>query len=257
MFDASMEQYVHSRARKRADQRRCCGFAQVGRRLVAGELLFAGVDGALSAELRQKMPGAWLVPVLAGAVAVGYNLPSGTGASLRIPREALAAIFLGRMQRWSELAEWNPTLANVTEPISLVVRSDVSATSAAISEALSSVSDEWRTKVGTSSRPNWPRAGFRVEGDAAVAWHVLAAPYSLGCLSLSEAAAYGVQAAHVRNVAGSFVAPTVAGVQAAMDAFASELRDAPGPNGTLHRSIVDSRCARDGIRLCLREVVFT
>jgi hypothetical protein len=91
-----------------------------------GDRHFGGTDSPLSPEQQREMPNAWGLPSIAMAVAVGFHLPNVGGLELRIPREALAAIFLGRIRRWSELAEWNPKLENVRENIELVVRADKS-----------------------------------------------------------------------------------------------------------------------------------
>jgi phosphate transport system substrate-binding protein len=119
------------------------------------------------------MPGAWVVPTLAGAIAVGFNVPGIHTGDLRIPREVLAEIFLGKLRRWSELAEFNPQLPQLelmTQNISLVVRSDSSGSTEAFTEALSSFSAEFKARVGKSALPNWPVVEFRAKGvdDAAV-----------------------------------------------------------------------------------------
>jgi ABC-type phosphate transport system substrate-binding protein len=85
---------------------------------------FGGTDSPLSTEQQREMPNAWFLPSVAMAVAVGFHLPNVGDLELRIPREALAAIFLGRIRQWSELAEWNPELENVRQNIELVVRAD-------------------------------------------------------------------------------------------------------------------------------------
>ena len=193
--------------------------------LANGYCHFAGTDSALSQEIQRQMPDVWLVPVLAGAVAVCFNLPNFAGMQLMIPREALAAIFLGRMLHWSELAPWNPALANVQQAITLIVRSDSSAISNVFTSALSSFSTEWAGKVGTTYDPNWPKPSIRAEGDRGVALQVLVTPYSLGYLSLACAVSYDVPAAHISNAEGVFVAPTAGSIQEAMDAFASELSE--------------------------------
>jgi ABC-type phosphate transport system substrate-binding protein len=155
----------------------------------------------------------------AQAVVVGFHLPDFlkvTDLGLRIPREALAEIFLGRIVRWSELADWNPQLKSVDENISLVVRADPSGISEAFASALSSFSPEWNRTVGAGTQPKWPRADFSVQGDAGAAMQIRLQPYSLGYVSQVNAKMYGVKQALVSNRAGEYVAPTPSAVEAAV-----------------------------------------
>ena len=70
-------------------------------RLVAGSVQFAGSDSAMSAKEKLAAPNAWFVPVLAGGVAVGFNVPGIGSTELNLPREALADVFLGKIWQWS------------------------------------------------------------------------------------------------------------------------------------------------------------
>ena len=89
-------------------------------RLINGTVPFAGSDSALSAKEKLAIPDAWFVPSLAGGVAVGFNVPGIGSEELSIPREALADVFLGKIRRWSGLAQWNPKLENVSQDILFV-----------------------------------------------------------------------------------------------------------------------------------------
>jgi ABC-type phosphate transport system substrate-binding protein len=217
-----------------------------------GGCAFAGSDSALSLAEQMQMPSAWVLPSLAAAVAVGFNLPNFGNAELRIPRETLAAIFLGRIRQWAELAHWNANLAGLDRNISLVVRSDRSPTSRVFSSALSSFSSEWRSKVGPSSLPNWPRYDFRAEGDSGVAIQIKQTPYALGFISHADAVTFRVPAALISNDVGDFVAPKMSGVQSAMDAFAVEL-DEQGRKGhrMLFQSIVDPKNTSGAYPICM------
>ncbi len=131
------------------------------KRLVDGSVHFAGSDSALSSSDKQQMPNLWFVPSLTGAIAIGFNVPNMSDLQLRIPRETLAEIYLGKIRRWSELAPWNPALTSVDQNISVVVRSDSSGTTEAFTGALSRFSNEWASAVGTSSKPTWPARSCR------------------------------------------------------------------------------------------------
>ena len=187
-------------------------------RLLSGAVDFAGSDSPLSTEQRQECPQCWFVPSLAGAVAVGYNVP-GLSSVLRIPREVLASIFLGRVRMWSELAELNPQLVNTTERIRLVVRADKSGTTQVFTEALSSFSSEFAENPGVSSLPDWPSFELKAKGTDGLARSVLIQDFSIGYLSLVDAKQWKLPTAMISNAEGEFVEPTVETVQAAMDAL--------------------------------------
>ena len=200
--------------------------------LVRGDCQFAVTNSNFSPAQLSSMK-AWLLPVMAQAVVVGFHLPDSLNISdlgLRIPREALAHIFLGRIVRWSELAQWNdvsinPQLASVHENISVVVRSDAAGVSEAFTSALSSFSAEWNGTVGTNSKPDWPKADFCVDGDAGVAKNILFNPFSLGFVSQAYAKLYGVKQAVLSNRAGEYVRPTPEAVQAAMEEAVPDFED--------------------------------
>jgi phosphate transport system substrate-binding protein len=208
------------------------------RSITQGTTAFAGSDSALSANETNAMPNAWLVPSIAGAVSVGFNLPGifvapepgeneKLNSRLRIPREVLADIFLGRIRQWSALAPWNPPLAGVDRNITLIVRSESSGTTDAFTGALSSFSPAWKALVGRSSLPKWPQPEgmnvIKAEGNAGVALQLKLNRYSIGYLSQVDAELYGVTSASIQNKAGEFIAPSLQAVQSAMDTFETEL----------------------------------
>jgi ABC-type phosphate transport system substrate-binding protein len=198
-------------------------------RLAKGDVSFAVIDSGVFPERLQELRDAWLVPVLAGAVAVGFNVPD--LEFLLLSREQLALIFLGRIQQWSELAHSNPSLKDKHERISLVLqeRPDQSGTTKAFTRALSSFSSEWRGKMGASSRPKWPTkiernrtatatTAKQPNGFPDVAFQILGNPYSLGFLPQMDAMSHNVRMANISNHAGEFLAPSQRSVQAAINA---------------------------------------
>jgi phosphate ABC transporter phosphate-binding protein len=200
-------------------------------RLINGTVPFAGSDSALSAKEKLAIPDAWFVPSLAGGVAVGFSVPGIGSEELNIPREALADVFLGKIRRWSGLAQWNPKLENVSQDISIVVRSESSGTTSVFTSALSSFSVEWKNKTGSSSLPKWPVAASKHEGNSGVAIAIRLTPYSIGYLNVADAKTYGVAYAKIANAEGRYIAPTLEAVQAATNAFGSKL-EALAKNGS-------------------------
>ena len=192
-------------------------------KIVLGSVHFAGSDSALSAKEKLAIPEAWFVPSLAGGVAIGFNVPGIGSEELSIPRQALADVVLGKIWQWSGLSPWNPKLAGVTQNISIVVRSESSGTTSVFTSALSSFSAEWKNGTGSSSLPKWPKAGLKFEGNAGVAIGIRLTPYSIGYLNVADAKTFGVPYAKIANAEGRYVAPTLAAVQAATNAFGPKL----------------------------------
>ena len=217
------------------------GSTEGQRRLANGLCSFAGTDSTLNTDEKAAMPDAWVVPSLATAIGVGFNLPN-LGNELRISREQLANIFLGRIRKWSELANENPSLANVQQSIIVVVRADASAVSAELTKALSAFSTEWKDKVGSSSKPRWPRFDLADQGDTGVALKIRTTPYSLGYVGLASAETFQVSTALIANDAGVYVAPSLDGVEAAMEAFAATVAEMVKPGEKVFAlSIVDPK----------------
>jgi phosphate ABC transporter phosphate-binding protein len=200
-------------------------------KVLAGLAHFAGSDSALSAKEQLAAPNAWFVPTLAGGVAVAFNVPGIGSEELHIPREALADVFLGKIWRWSGLAPWNPKLADVTQNISVIVRSEDAGTTSVFTSALSSFSAEWKASVGSASLPKWPVATFKLKGNAGVAVGIRVTPYSIGYINIGVAKTYDVPYAKIANAEGRYVSPSLAAVQAATNTFIPRL-EALAKNGS-------------------------
>ena len=199
--------------------------------LIDGTIDFAALASRPTKKAMDAMPKLWVVPSVGGAVAIVFNVPG--IASLKVSRENLAGVFLGKIRVWSELAKDNPSLANVTEKISLIVRSDSSGVSEVLTSALSSFSAEWKGSVGTSTRPKWPVSHKEYIESSDLAIGVRMTEYSLGYTSVENVDTFGVKVAQISNAAGRFVLPTYDAVAAAMSAFAPAFADHVAGNTTI------------------------
>jgi ABC-type phosphate transport system substrate-binding protein len=197
----------------------------------AGTLQFAALTSAPTKKAMDAMPKLWAVPSVGGAVAIVFNVPG--IAALKVSRENLAGVFLGKIRVWSELAKDNPSLANVTEKISLIVRSDSAGVSEVLTSALSSFSAEWKGSVGTSTRPKWPVSYKQYNESSDLAIGVRLAEYSLGYTSVENVDKFQLPVARISNAAGRFVLPTYDAVAAAMSAFAPAFADHVAGNTTI------------------------
>ncbi|ABO96423.1 ABC(binding protein) family transporter: phosphate, partial [Ostreococcus lucimarinus CCE9901] len=153
---------------------------------------FACSDALLNDTAYAAYPDLQMYPVIAGAVALVYNLPdstySGTATVLKFLKfdaNALLGVFLGNITRWNDAAitALNPTMTLPNELIKIVVRQDSSGTTEAWTSALSTMNASFASGVGTSKLPDWSAVlssyVTRSQG-IGVTSYVKATNYSLG-----------------------------------------------------------------------------
>lgn len=207
------------------------------RQITAGTVDFSATDAPMTDEELAKAPGPILhIPTAIGAVAVVYNLP-GAGTGLKLTQDLLAGIFLGKIPRWNDprIASQNPRIRLPATDIIVVHRSDGSGTTDIFTNYLSTVSQEWRAKVGRGKSLRWP-AGIGGKGNEGVAGVVRQTPGAIGYVELAYAMQNRMATAALRNREGRFVLPTLEAIEAAaagaaktMPAdFRVSLVDAPG-----------------------------
>ncbi|MFN3419554.1 MAG: phosphate ABC transporter substrate-binding protein PstS [Pyrinomonadaceae bacterium] len=200
---------------------------------------FGASDTAMSTEDLRSAPGEILhIPVILGAVVLTYNLP-GFESRLRFSPETIADIFLGKITRWNDqkIAADNPSVALPDEPLTVVHRSDGSGTSAVFTNYLSKVSEEWKTRVGEGTSPNWP-IGLGGKGNEGVTGQIKQTPNTIGYVELAYAMKNKLPVAEIKNKAGNFILPNFNTVTNAAAEAISETPDdlrvsitnAAGPN---------------------------
>ncbi|HET7826096.1 MAG TPA: phosphate ABC transporter substrate-binding protein PstS [Anaeromyxobacter sp.] len=197
-----------------------------------GTVDFGASDAPMTDEELARAPGVVHVPTVLGAVVVTYNAPI---PSLRLTADAVAGIFLGRIQRWDDpaLAAVNPGVKLPSTPIAVVHRSDGSGTTAIFTDYLAKVSPEWRQRVGAGKSVRWP-AGLGAKGNEGVTGLVKQTPGAVGYVELAYANQNRLAMAELRNRDGAFVKPTIESTSAAAggvtmpDDFRVSITDARG-----------------------------
>jgi phosphate transport system substrate-binding protein len=177
--------------------------------MISGTVDFAASDVAMTnEEIAQVENGVVLVPMTAGMVAIAYNL-SGMEGTLKLTRQALADIFLGKITQWNDaaIANANPDLALPNLPITLVHRSDGSGTTAVLTSHLSAISPEWREAVGSGLNVSWP-AGVGIKANAGVSAQIQQAEGAIGYVEYSYAQKLGLPIAALENQAGQLIEPS-------------------------------------------------
>jgi phosphate transport system substrate-binding protein len=186
---------------------------------------FGATDGFMNEEQLAAAPGILHIPVTLGAVVPTYNLP-GVSAELKFTGEVLAGIYLGQIKKWNDprLKDLNPGVSLPDADITVVHRSDGSGTTYIWTDYLSSVSPEWKQRVGTSTSVNWP-TGIGGKGNEGVTGVVKQTPGALGYVEMIYAEQNKLPYGAVRNKAGRFVKATPDSVSAAAAGAAATAPD--------------------------------
>lgn len=153
------------------------------------------------------------VPVTMGAVAVGYNLPID---NLKLDGETLAGIYLGTITKWDDrrIGALNAGVKLPSTAVAVVHRSEGSGTSFIFTQYLSAASADWKSRVGAGGAVKWP-VGIGGKGSEGVSGQVTATPGAIGYFELAYAKANKIKTALMKNQAGKFIEPSVAGAAAA------------------------------------------
>ncbi len=123
----------------------------------AGTVDFAGTDAPLSAEACEEA-GLEQFHMVSGAVVPAVNLPGVANGQLTLDGTTLADIYLGKITRWNDarIAALNPGLKLPDLKVTVVHRGDGSGTTHIFTTYLSSVSDEWKARLGAATLLKWP-----------------------------------------------------------------------------------------------------
>jgi phosphate transport system substrate-binding protein len=206
------------------------------RQVLNGTVDFGASDGPMTDEqLKEAKTKILHIPTVLGADVPAYNVP-GIGGEIKFTPEALAGIFLGKIQNWNDpaLAKVNPGVNLPNQSIIVVHRSDGSGTTYIFTDYLSKVSKEWEAAVGKGTSVKWP-VGLGGKGNEGVAGQIRQLQGSIGYVELIYAVENKITYGSVRNAAGNFVKASLDGVtEAAASApkmpadFRVSITNAPG-----------------------------
>jgi phosphate transport system substrate-binding protein len=179
---------------------------------------FGASDVPMNAdELKRAADPVIQVPVALGGVVVAYNLPN-VPDGLRLSRQLVADIFIGKITNWNDgaIAKLNPGAKLPNIPIIVVHRSDGSGTTYIFTDFLSTVSSEWKSKVGTGKSVTW-QASSAVggKGNEGVAGQITNSPGAIGYVELAYALENHMDTAAIQNKAGKWTNCSIASVRAA------------------------------------------
>src|SRR5271163_176364 len=183
------------------------------RQVLNGTVDFGASDGPMTDEqLKEAKFKILHIPTVLGAVVPAYNVP-GISGEVKFTPEALAGIFLGKVQNWNDpaIAKANPGVNFPNQSIIVVHRSDGSGTSYIFTDYLSKISPDWESTVGKGASPKWP-VGLGGKGNEGVAGQIRQLPGSIGYIELIYAVENKIPYGSVKNAAGNFVKASLDGV---------------------------------------------
>ncbi len=186
------------------------------KQILAETVDFGASDGPMSDDNLAKAPRKLLhIPTVAGADVVSYNLPG--GPKLKFDGTTLANIFLGKITKWNDpaIAAQNSDVSLPDQDIVVVHRSDGSGTTYIFTDYLSSVSAEWKAKVGKNTSVSWP-TGLGGKGNEGVAGQIKQVPGAIGYIELAYAVQNQLPYADMKNASGSYITPSLESVTAAL-----------------------------------------
>lgn len=179
------------------------------------------------------------IPLVAGGVGIIYNIPEWDESKcgpLRLSGDVIADIYLGKILYWDDdrikmqqVESCRSLLPH--EIIRGIHRSDGSGTTALFTLYLSTVSSEWKTKVGSGYTVEWPRDamgyGEGAKGNEGVSAKVKGTKYAIGYVEYSYAVANKISMAALKNKDGFYVVPSA---EAVMEALKRGAKDLPPPS---------------------------
>ena len=205
------------------------------RQIRAKTVDFGATDVPLSVEDLNK-DGLVQFPTVIGGIVPVINVKGIKPGDLLLTGPVLADIYLGKITHWNDktIAELNPKVSLPNEAIAVVRRADGSGSTFILTNYLSKVSSEWKSKVGEGSVVQWP-TGMGGKGNEGVSAFVQRIPSSIGYVESAYAIQNNLSWTKMRNADGNVVSPSEAAFKAAAagadwnrSAFGEILTNQPG-----------------------------
>jgi phosphate transport system substrate-binding protein len=178
---------------------------------------FAGTDSLVKAADLPKYQGGSILyfPTVVAPITVSYNV-SGVD-KLQLSAPTIAKIFAGTIKKWNDPAiegdNGNASLPSTD--IVAVHRADASGTTNNFTHYLTLAGGpDWT--LGTGDTVNWPSNSQAGQGNQGVAQAISKTNGAIGYVDYADALGAQLKTASIKNSAGSYLAPTLAGASAAV-----------------------------------------
>lgn len=194
------------------------------KQLTEGTVDFAASDAFMSDEdIKAVKNGVIHIPVAVGAIAIIYNIDS-VEKGLKLTQQTLTDIYLGKITKWNDakIKADNPDVNLPDLAITPVYRSDGSGTTAIFTDYLSTVSTEWKDKVGQGKSVKFP-VGIGGKGNEGVAGQVKQTPGAIGYAELAYATVNKITYAQLKNKDGKFIYPSLEAATFAAETAATKM----------------------------------
>jgi phosphate transport system substrate-binding protein len=200
------------------------GIAQITNRTVD----YGASDAPMTPDQFSACKSCVQIPVAFSATSVPYNgnaLPN----LMKLTGPVLADIFLGKISKWNDprIVKLNKGKNLPNLDITVIHRSDGSGTTYNFTDYLSSVSKEWKSRIGRGTAVDWP-TGVGARGSAGVSAALTKTEGGITYVDVAFSLANHFKYAKVKNRAGVYQTPGMRGITAAGKTI---LRVAPNNNG--------------------------
>ena len=196
------------------------------KQIEAKTVTFGATDMPMKVEQLEKEGFAqW--PMIMGAIVPVVNIEGVKPGDMALDGETLASIYQGKITKWDDPAikKLNPKLTLPSAAIAVVHRADGSGTTFNVTDYLSKVNAEWKTKVGSGTAVEWP-VGVGAKGNEGVSANVGQTKNSIGYVEYAYAKQNKLTYTAMVNKAGKLVQPTTEAFVAA--AANADWAHAPG-----------------------------
>jgi phosphate transport system substrate-binding protein len=189
--------------------------------MTARTIDFGCSDAPMSKEqlaaAKEKGGDAIHIPLIMGAVAVVYNVP-GVDTPIKLTGDILADIYRKEITKWDHprIAALNPGMP-AGKDIVVVARAEKSGTTNIFTEYLAKASSSFKTDIGASTKPKWPKDVVGQEQNDGVAGFVKNNEYTIGYVEVLFAKKNNLKTVLLKNKAGEFVGPDADGAVAAAE----------------------------------------
>jgi phosphate transport system substrate-binding protein len=194
--------------------------------VTAGTVDFGASDAPLTPDQQKQAPKVLMVPWALSSTDPVYNV-KGAPSDLKLDGPTLADIYLGKVTKWNDpaIAKLNPGASLPATPIKPVYRSDGSGDTYILTDYLSKVSPEFKTKVGNGTEVKFP-VGVGGKGNDGVSAVLGSTDGAIAYVGAAYAQSNKFHQVAMKNAAGNFETPSIKTISAA----AAAVTDVPASN---------------------------